>query len=113
MRLVKEQYEPYAKYSGLIFDEAYKILNEDDIQIGYTLLSYLDDGKIYIEWIEISTVFQGNHYLRKVMNELKKIKSKSKTIQLQSSDENLEKYMSIGCVYIGKDLCTGLSTLEY
>lgn len=104
MRLVKEQYEPYAKYSGLIFDEAYKILNEDE---------YLDDGKIYIEWIEISTVFQGNHYLRKVMNELKKIKSKSKTIQLQSSDENLEKYMSIGCVYIGKDLCTGLSILEY
>ena len=96
---------------GLSFDKVFQIVNEDNVPIGLVYISEIDDKHLYIEWIEILTVFRGRSYLRKTFEKLKE--QFGKTIQFECSDELLRKYIGIGCIENGVNDCTELHLLSY
>lgn len=52
-------------------DRVYGILNEAQQQIGLIFLSDLPNEGIYIEWLEIMTVFRAHGYLRLIFKNLR------------------------------------------
>lgn len=93
-------------------DEVYRIVNENQVPIGIICLSDYPTGDIYIEWLEFLYVFRGKRYLRKVFEELSEIYPNT-TFQMQCSEENLRRYIRIGCIEHGIDECTELYVLTY
>lgn len=110
--LKQKPHEDYEQFSGIPFDQAFEIVNETGLQIGLIFLSDLTDGTVYIEWLEIMTCFRGYHYLGKILMKIREMNS-GKKIQLESSDENLPKYLHYGCEQVGFDECTEMHILEY
>lgn len=96
---------------GISFDHVFQIINENNVPIGLVYISEIDDKHLYIEWIEILSVFRGRSYLRRTFEKLKE--QFGKIIQFECSDELLRKYIGIGCVENGIDDCTGLHMLSY
>lgn len=113
VKFTKKENQLYKEKLCFSFDEAYAIMNEDGEQIGLIFLSQMQDGSIYIEWVEIMTVFRGQGYLRAIFAELNHMAYPSKGIQLECSDELVRKYQSIGCIKQGDDDCTELAVLSY
>lgn len=109
----KKEKQLYEEKLGFSFDEAYAVMNEDGEQIGLIFLSQMQDGSIYIEWVEIMTVFRGQGYLRAIFAELNHMAYPGKKIQLECSDELVRKYQSVGCIKRGDDGCTELAVLSY
>ena len=110
--LLQGNREAYEEFFESGFDCVYEIRNEKDQHIGIIFLSDMLDGSVYIEWLELLTCFQRHGYLRYIFAELRKL-FPDKKIQLQSSDNNIQKYTKIGCKTIGIDECTELTILEY
>lgn len=97
---------------SLSFDHVYQILNEDNIPIGLIYLSDMEGQKVYIEWLEILTVFRGRGYLRKLFRELREIVH-GKEIHFECGEELLRKYLSIGCTEHGISDCTENYRMRY
>ena len=93
-------------------DEVYQIVNDNRVPIGIICLSDCPTGDIYIEWLEFLCVFRGKRYLRKVFEELSEMYPNT-TFQMQCSEENLRRYIGIGCIEHGIDACTDLYVLTY
>lgn len=110
MQLIKVSDELYPL--PMSFDRVYQVVNENRVPIGLIYLSDLTDGSIYIEWLEILTVFRGMGYLRKLLQELKKI-CQDKVIRLSCTDDLLKKYLGVGCVDCGIDEFTENHLLSY
>ena len=110
--LLQGNREAYEEFFESGFDRVYEIRNEKGQHIGIIFLSDMLDGAVYIEWLELLTCFQRHGYLRCIFAELREL-FPDKKIQLQSSDDNIQKYTKIGCKTIGIDKCTELTILEY
>lgn len=96
----------------LPFDSVYQILNENNVPIGLIYLSFLDNDGVYIEWVEILTVFRGRGYLRKLFRELT-TQYEGKVICLECGEKLLKKYLGIGCVKHGVSPLTDNYMLTY
>lgn len=103
--------EKYKDTLGFSFEHVYAIINECQEQIGLIYISDTDDG-IFIEWLEIMQVFRGQHYLRKIFEELR-TKFRYKTITFECNDKLLFKYKSIGCQLLSSDAFRGVSFMTY
>ena len=93
-------------------DRVYGILNEAQQQIGLIFLSDLPNEGIYIEWLEIMTVFRAHGYLRLIFKNLRN-NYPSADIVLQCSKKLKIKYMCIGCEEVGTDDCTEMHIMKY
>ena len=109
--LTERDSEKYKDTLGFSFEHVYAIINECQEQIGLIYISDTDDG-IFVEWLEIMQVFRGQHYLRKIFEELRK-KFRYKTITFECSDELLFKYKGIGCQLLSSDTFRGISFMTY
>ena len=92
------------------FDSVYQILNEKDVPIGVIYVSFMEKSGVYIEWLEILTVFRGMGYLRQLFCELK---NRFGVVNFECSEELLPKYKGIGCLECGIDDCTENYMLTY
>jgi len=92
-------------------DEVYQIVNENGVTIGLIYISYLDTGKIYIDWLETFIIFHGKGYLRLIFKALKELFQKE--IQFECSEELRYKYIGIGCTEHGISDCTENYVMSY
>ena len=94
------------------YDEAYQLLNENNVPIGIIYVSQLPFGdEIYIEWVEILSVFRGMGYLRHILNAVKE--TLQTNIQFQCDEKLRKKYLSIGCIEHGISECTENYIMSY
>ena len=106
------QMDPQLYEASISFDEAYSIINENDVPIGVIFLSIINENEIYIEWLEILTVFRQKGYLRQIFAALTNTYPNTK-IRLECTEELLKKYLGIGCISEGIDECTENYILIY
>lgn len=82
------------------FDEAYQLVNENNVPVGVVFLSTMPFAdEIYVEWVELLTVFQGKGYLRYIFSALKEVYEGG--LQFQCGEHLLKKYLAIGCTNHG------------
>ena len=92
-------------------DEVFCIVNENDVTIGLVYISYLENGNIYIDWLETLMIFHGKGYLRLIF---KALKERFQTeIQFECSEKLRPKYLRIGCVEHGISDTTELYRMSY
>lgn len=60
-----------------IASDIVKSIVVNDIPVGVVLLSDVTGERIYIEWIEFLSIFQGNRLIRPVIDELEKLYGKT------------------------------------
>lgn len=92
-------------------DEVYQIVNENNVIIGVIYISYLENGNIYIDWVETLVVFHGRGYLRLIFKVLKEMFQTE--IQFECSEQLRYKYIGIGCTEHGISDCTGNYVMSY
>lgn len=106
------QMDPQLYETGFSFDQVYSIINNYNVPIGVIFLSEINENEIYIEWLEILTVFRQKGYLRKIFAALTNAYPNT-TIRLECTEELLKKYIRIGCIPEGIDECTENHILVY
>ncbi len=97
-------------YMGINFDRVYSIL-ANDVPIGIVYVSDMNSqNTIYIEWLELLSVFRSKGFLRRIMTELSNQFGKL----VFTSDESLEKkYDAIGAKRIYRDEVNEHQAYEY
>lgn len=88
---------------GILFDGVYQI-NDGNCPIGLIYISDMENENIYIEWLEILSVFRGKGYLREIMNKLSELFKKE--IRFECSEDLRLKYLHVGCHEHGIDEIT-------
>lgn len=98
--------------NDLPHDDVYRIVNENDVTIGVIYLSFLEDGSVYIDWLETMIIFHGQGYLRLIFKALREMFPK-REISFESDEKNRIKYLHIGCEEHGISELTGLYKMTY
>lgn len=94
-------------------DRVYAIIDgeeEGNEQIGIVFLSE-ESKTIHIDWLEIFTPFRTYNYLRSIIRGIYVLHPK--TICLETSTDNLKKFLAIGCKILDMDEFTKQWSLKY
>lgn len=78
-------------YMGLTADIVKSVII-NDVPVGIVYLSKTTDERIYIEWIELLSVFRSKHLLRPIMYMLSK---EYGTLYFESQEDLVKKYKAI------------------
>lgn len=99
-------------YMGITADIV-EAIAVDDITVGIVYLSEMSKESekcVYVEWLEILSIFRGKHLLRKI---LKKLSDKYGKIYFESDEELIRKYKAVGAVQTDYDEERDMYQFEY